>query len=210
MELSNLTWGRNREAFTTKRFIVIDGLDGSGKDTHAHLIKERYASKGEKVIIRSHPEGDNKYGRKTKKALLGKGKRNHVKASIYYALDVIHSIHTYYKKSDTFIVVRYLVGVAYLPFPLAKILYKFFATFLPTSPYMFFLDVDPEESLRRIEERKDREMFENLEELRKVRRKALKLVKRWYIIDTHKPIEETHVAIKKILDALDGKVENTQ
>ena len=27
------------------RFIIIDGLDGSGKDTHANLIRERYISK---------------------------------------------------------------------------------------------------------------------------------------------------------------------
>lgn len=189
------------------RFIVVDGLDGAGKDTHAELIRERYVKKGESVIIRSHPESDNPYGRRAKRALLGSGKLNHLKASIYYALDVIHSIRTYYRAhaAGTFIVVRYLVGVAYLPFPLAKILYKFFATFLPTSPYMFFLDVPPEESLKRIEEREEREMFETLEELQKVRGKALKLVREWHIIDTSPPIEETHAAIREILDELDGK-----
>lgn len=186
------------------RFIVIDGLDGAGKDTHAHLVKKRYISRGENVIVRSHPEKDSGYGIKTKEALLGRGKINHIKASVYYALDVIHSIRTYYGKSDTFIVVRYLVGVAYLPFPIARILYKFFSTFLPMSSYMFFLDIEPMESLKRIEERKDREMFETLEELRKVRKKALKLVKDWHIIDTHNSINETHEEITKILDKLDG------
>ncbi|MEA2054973.1 MAG: thymidylate kinase [Candidatus Thermoplasmatota archaeon] len=174
------------------RFIVVDGLDGAGKDTHANLIMERYAAEGKKVIVRSHPEDDNKYGRRAKKALLGKGKKNHLEASIYYALDVIRSIRKYYGKADTFIVVRYLVGVAYLPFPIAKILYKFFETFLPTSDYMFFLDAEPEESLSRIQKRKDREMFENLEGLKKVREKALKLVSGWHIINTDRPIEEAH------------------
>ena len=56
------------------RLIIVDGLDGVGKDTHANLIKERYENRGEKVIIRSHPESDNYFGIKTKKALLGKGK----------------------------------------------------------------------------------------------------------------------------------------
>jgi len=41
------------------RFIVIDGLDGAGKDTHAELIKRRYLSMGERVVFRSHPEDDN-------------------------------------------------------------------------------------------------------------------------------------------------------
>jgi len=56
------------------RLIIVDGLDGVGKDTHAQLIKERYEKKGEKVIVRSHPESDNFYGRTAKKALLSQGK----------------------------------------------------------------------------------------------------------------------------------------
>lgn len=146
---------------------------------------------------------------KAKKALLEGGKVNHIKASFYYAMDVIRSIKKFYGRADTLIVVRYLVGVAYLPFPIAKILYKFFSTFLPTSPYMFFLDVEPEESLRRIEERGAREMFENLEELRKVREKALKLVKGWKIIYTNRPIEDVQKEIDEILDRLDEGARGT-
>ena len=56
------------------RYIIVDGLDGSGKDTHANLIMEKYLSKGENVIVRTHPSNDNPYGIKAKKALLGKGK----------------------------------------------------------------------------------------------------------------------------------------
>ena len=71
------------------RYIIIDGLDGSGKDTQANLIQEKYHKKGEHVILRTHPSDDNNYGIKAKKALLGRGKINHIKASMYYALDVI-------------------------------------------------------------------------------------------------------------------------
>jgi hypothetical protein len=45
------------------------------------------------------------------------------------------------------------MGTAYLPFPIAKFAYKFFKTFLPTSEYMFFLDVSPDEALRRIQKK---------------------------------------------------------
>ena len=65
------------------RYIIIDGLDGVGKDTHAHLIKDFYLKKGEKVVIRSHPESDNFFGRKAKKALLGKGKIDKIKAAVF-------------------------------------------------------------------------------------------------------------------------------
>ncbi len=188
------------------RFIIIDGLDGAGKDTHARLIVEKYTSKGEKVIFRSHPESDNKYGLKAKEALLGEGKINHIKASIYYALDVIRSLRLYHEKdahADTLIFSRYLLGVAYLPNPLGKILYKLLAAILPTTPYMFFLDVTPEESLRRVSEREEHEMFENMDDLVKTREKALKLVDDWHIISTCGSIENVQNTIETLLDNID-------
>lgn len=189
------------------RFIVVDGLDGVGKDTHAHLIKKRYEENGEKVILRSHPESDNFFGRKAKKALYGQGKINKLKASIYYMLDVLLSIRKYYRKKeyDTIIMVRYLVGTAYLPTKLAKIAYKFFYNFVPTSEYMFFLDASPNELIKRFEGRDKKEMFETFDELVKVRKKALMLVKNWTIISTSESIENSASQIKKVLDSLDKK-----
>ncbi|KYC46362.1 MAG: thymidylate kinase [Candidatus Methanofastidiosum methylothiophilum] len=187
------------------RLIIVDGLDGAGKDTHANLIRNRYINKGDKVILRSHPENDNTFGIKAKDSLLGEGKLNYIKASIYYAFDVIRSVRKYYKKGEgTLIVVRYLMGVAYLPLPLAKFFYKFFSTILPTSEYMFFLDVEPEESLRRLSKRNEKEMFENLEDLVKVREKALKLADNWNIINTCYSIEEVQKQIEIVLDNLDN------
>src|SRR4030042_3764429 len=104
------------------RLIIVDGRDGVGKDTHAQLIKKRYEAKGQKVIVRSHPESDNFYGRTAKKALLGEGKINQLKASLFYAMDVLYSIRRYYRRptSNTLIMVRYLMGTAYLPKRLTK------------------------------------------------------------------------------------------
>lgn len=182
------------------KFIVIDGLDGSGKDTQAKLIQQKYLSKGESVILRSHPTDDNSYGIKAKKALLGTGKLNKIKASIYYAMDVIRSVRIYHNKADTVIFVRYLMGVAYLPFPISKLLYIIFELFLPTSKYMFFLDVEPNEAFNRMKTRDDKEMFENIEDLTKVRQKELKLVHKWHIINGNKNIEEVQNQINSILD----------
>ena len=189
------------------RFIILDGLDGVGKDTHAQLIKKRYEKTGEKVVLRSHPESDNFFGRKAKKALLGRGKINKTKAAVYYMFDVLHSIKKFYPKKqyDTIIMVRYLVGTAYLPEKLATRAYKFFYNFVPTSEYMFFLDASPEGLVERFKERSKKEMFENLDELVKVRKKALVLVKDWYIIDTSGSIENTTKKIEKILNRLDKK-----
>lgn len=188
------------------RFIVVDGLDGVGKDTHADLIKQRYEKLGEKVLVRSHPSSDNFFGRKAKKALLGQGKINKLKASIFYMFDVLRSIRKYYQRQDidTLIMVRYLVGTAYLPGKIAKIGYNFFENFVPTSSYMFFLDANPEDIVERMQERNEREIFETFKELIKVRKKALILVKKWHIIDTSDSISNTFFKIENILDRMDS------
>jgi len=189
------------------RLIIIDGLDGVGKDTHAQLIKNRYEKIGEKVVIRSHPESDNFFGKKTKEALLGHGGINRLKASIFYMMDVIRSINKYYRRKDidTLIIVRYLVGTAYLPGKLANIAYNFFEKFVPTSNYMFFLDSTPDELVKRVKLRKEKEMFETYEKLEKVRNKSLILVKNWNIIDTTDSIEKTYSRIKDILKYYDNR-----
>jgi dTMP kinase len=188
------------------RFIIIDGLDGSGKDTHANLVREKYLSKGENIILRTHPSNDNIYGVRAKNALLKHGKINHILASVYYALDVIRSVRIYYGKGESIIMVRYLMGVAYLPFPIARLLYSFFSMVLPTSDYMFFLDVGPDELLKRLLKRNEHEMFENLNDLIKVRGKALELAKDWNIINTGNSIEQAQIEINKILDKLDHEI----
>ena len=189
------------------RLIIVDGLDGVGKDTHAKLIKDRYEEMGEKVVLRSHPESDNFFGKKAKKALFGKGKINKLKASVFYMVDVLRSIKKYYgkKEYDTLIMVRYLMGTAYLPQRLAKIAYDLFENFVPTSDYMFFLDASPTKLLKRFEERDELEMFETLDALVKVRKKALLLAESWNIIDTTGTVEATFSHIENVLEKIDNK-----
>lgn len=187
------------------RLIIVDGLDGVGKDTHANLIRERYEKLGEKVIIRSHPASDNYFGIKAKKALLGKGKINRLKASVFYAFDVLRSIRLYYRrpKHDTIILVRYLMGIAYLPKVSGRIAYRVFEKLVPTSKYMFFLDATPKMLMERIKKRKEKEMFETYDALKRVRKKALDLAQSWHIIDTSESIEKTYEKIEIILNMLD-------
>ena len=56
---------------------------------------------------------------------------------------------------------------------------------------MFFLDVSPEESLRRIGSRnEDTEMFENKESLIKARNKSRKFTYNWNVVDGDRSVEE--------------------
>jgi dTMP kinase len=131
-----------------------------------------------------------------------------MKASMFYALDVLHSLKRFYHRKtecDVLILVRYLMGTAYLPSHLAKIGYGFFVKFVPTSPYMFFLDALPEELAARIIKRTEVEMFETFEEFVKVRKKALTLAEGWHIIDASGSVEETFALIECVLDQLDAQ-----
>jgi len=191
------------EAFERLVFIVIDGLDASGKSTQAFKLYNFLKNNGKTVYLRFHPSNDNLLGVKAKQFLYSKGKSAHFASALFYMLDVIRSILLYsWRKYDYIIFVRYLMGTAYLPSPSHRIAYHFFASIVPTSHLMFFLDVKPEEAHRRIrQERKRREMFESLEELKRIRRKALflALVGKWTVIDANRPVEGIEKEIRKLL-----------
>lgn len=191
------------------KFIVFDGLDGCGKDTQVNLIAEMYEQQGRKVDIRSHPCSDNKFGRKSKQALLKTGKLNHLKATLYYGLDALRSVHMYYYNKDTDVLIfsRYTMAVAYLPDVVNVIVYKIVSNVLPKSDCMFFLDVSPEESLRRIQSRnEEEEMFENIDDLRKVRSKTKIATYEWNIIPADDAPEVISQKVKDICIKSDQKL----
>jgi dTMP kinase len=184
------------------KFIVIDGLDGAGKDTQVELLADMYKKQGKNVVVRSHPCKDNKYGVKSKEALLKTGKVNHLKATIYFGLDAIRSVRKYYHNDniDVLIFSRYIMAVVYLPNIINVIIYKIVSFILPTSDYMFFLDVSPEESLKRLDKRnEDTEMFENMDELKKARNKSKKVIYEWNVINADDSIANVNSKIKEKL-----------
>ncbi len=183
--------------------IIIDGLDASGKTTQALRLYNFLKKSGRTVFLRFHPSSDSFFGAKAKQFLYLRGKSPHFAAAFFYMVDVIRSILLYsWRNYDCIIFVRYLMGTAYLPKPLHRIAYHFFACIVPTSEFMFFLDVKPEEAYRRIQQtRKRKEMFESLKELEEVRFKALSLalMDRWIIIDANEPVEAIEKEIRKKL-----------
>jgi dTMP kinase len=183
--------------------IVIDGLDAAGKSTQALGLYEYLRRSGKTVFLRVHPSNDNFAGVKARTFLYAKGKDAHFASAFFYMLDVVRSILLYsWREYDYLIFVRYLMGTAYLPAPLHWVAFHLFTLIVPTSDLMFFLDVSPDEASRRIDQKRGRrEMFENLEQLKRIRRKALSLalIGRWIIIDANKPIRTVQKEIVKAL-----------
>jgi dTMP kinase len=117
--------------------------------------------------------------------------------------DAIRSVLIYsWQRYDYIIFVRYLMGAAYIPSPMHKFAYRFFALLVPKSDAMFFLDTTPEVAYRRIREgRKTREMFEDIDSLKNVRAKGLSLasIGAWTVIDADRTPSEVELEIRKHL-----------
>lgn len=183
--------------------IVIDGLDASGKSTQALILYKILKENGKKVFLRIHPSSNSFFGTLTRRSLYKIGKSAYLASAISYMLDVICSIILYsWRRYDYIIFVRYLMGTAYLPSPIHRIAYQFFASWVPRSKLMFLIDVNPQEAYRRIiRTRAKQEIFESLQELRKVRQRALALARldNWKIIDGDKPVSEVANEIRSYL-----------
>ncbi|HUV25147.1 MAG TPA: hypothetical protein VMW26_06940 [Methanomassiliicoccales archaeon] len=185
----------------------MDGIDGSGKSTIAHMIKYHYEEEGDEVYLVAHPS-ESLLGRISRKALQGRGRALKLVATIFYILDVLNSVRmqkNIEKRYQTAIFVRYLMGTAYLPENLAPRGYQFFQKLLPVPKRLLLVDIDPQVALRRIAERDDHlEMFENLENLVKIRRKVLLLAgDDWEVVDNSGPEIETKRKVIEIINRWD-------
>ena len=119
-------------------------------------------------------------------------------------LDVLYSVLQYsWRGYDYIIFVRYLLGTAYLPSPMDKVAYHFFAIIVPKPEKLFFMDIKPDVACERITKRADKalEMFEKPEALKKIRRKGLQLASlgKWLIIDGEKPANDVELIIRNSL-----------
>lgn len=187
----------------TARFIVVDGIDGSGKSTIANWIAERYRDEGCEVEVMHHPS-ERTVGRMSRSALQSRGKVMHTVAAVFYIIDVLCSVKRVRGAKGTeenIIFVRYLMGTAYLPGSLMQFGYDFFCKILPVPKEMLLVDIDPSLAKARLESRPDeKEMFEDLESLTKYRRKCLVLAKKgWVVLDNSGPIQETRSKLEGIL-----------
>lgn len=186
------------------RWIVVDGIDGSGKSTVAHWMADRYAEDGYTVHLFVHPS-ERLLGRVSKAALQSKGSLMHAIATLFFIGDVLVSIRRKRRivgEKDRVIFVRYLMGAAYLPEGLMSIGYELFKRIIDLPPSRMLVDVLPEVALARIETRDhEREMFENLEGLRNSRMKTLVLAKDgWLVLDNSGPAEATRAELKAIME----------
>lgn len=174
------------------RLIVVDGLDGAGKDTVADMIVEGLSATGHTVSVLSHPTS-RPVGVMASNALLKRGLLAHVFASLFFGLDVLSSVREIRREESDYVVfVRYLMGSAYLPQGLHALVHNALGKSMPKAHQMLYIDAEPEIAMKRIKERKNgREMFENLSSLVAVRRRAFSLVNSdWTVVRNNGSLSE--------------------
>jgi len=185
------------------RFIVVDGIDGSGKSTVAEWIVQYYHSRGESVMVQTHPS-DRCAGRLARRFLQGDGIGMYILSSAFYMLDVLASVsclRQWKKVYDNVVFVRYLMGTAYLPKRYTKLAYDIFAGTLPIPERLLLVDAEPRMALRRIASRRGEiEMFENLPALTRVRDKMLDLSSDWEVLNNNGSETESRRRLEEILE----------
>jgi dTMP kinase len=189
------------------RWIVVDGIDGSGKSTYAGLIAEHYRERGERVMVHVHPSS-GRLGRISRRALESRGKAMHALATMFFIADVLRSLSAMkreVKNYDTVIFVRYVLATAYLPDRLAPLGYHFIAKLLPVPKRLVLIDIDPAIANERIAKRAEKkEMFEDPANLKKAREKLRALAKGdWRVIDNSAPMEKGQAHLLQLLEDWD-------
>ena len=184
---------------------VVDGMDGSGKSTVGDMVTQRLEAKGRRVLYVTHPNKDCFWGRQELKFLHIDGAPAVAVTTALYITDVICSLFRarhHRKDYDDVVFVRYIMAVSYMPEKIVKRGYDIIARILPMPDVKIFVDVDAETAMSRIESRsEDREAFEDVEKLGKVRRKMLMLTDfGWHVIDNTRSLEYTSDCVDMIFE----------
>ena len=191
------------------KFIVFEGLDGSGQSTQAGLLKDFLIGKGFDVILTKEPTRDSEAGKKIKEILEEKIKKDPAKLQELFTRDreehldklIIPAL-----KERKFIVCdRYFFSTfAYGVSDGLDLdwLIKINENFL-LPDLTFLLKVKPEVCIKRIEKRgTPKALFEKTEKLAKVWQIYEKLPEKFkdiFVIDGEKTIEEVFSQVKEIL-----------
>ena len=189
-------------------FIVFEGIDGSGKSTHIKLLEKKLKQKGFQVCL-TKEYTDNPVGKLIESYAVG-GERSlspETEALLFAADRREHTdeINRILDQNKTVISDRYIhSSLAYqgaLGLSLEWI--RSLNRFALKPDLVLFLDINPESSLKRLQER-EQTVFEEAHYLKLVREIYLKFVEEGSIIriDADKSIDEIHHEIMSHIENL--------
>ncbi len=184
-------------------FIVLEGIDGSGKTTLAGMLADRLSSRY-KVFLTEEPT-KTWVGRDVRRAI-EEEKNPYTQALLFFAdraehIDVMrkHLMRGYVVISDRYVYSTYAYQGAQLhgimDFKSALQWFQWIYEPMRLEPdVVIYIDIEPEEGLRRIYGRERKEKFEKIEFLERVRELYLQMAKDmgFVVLDGSKPVGEVY------------------
>ncbi len=202
------------------KFIVLEGIDGSGKTVQAHFLAQNLINMGKKVYLTKNPT-DGEIGNFIRKALQGKIEIPLVSFQYLFSADrQVQQLEVikHLRMGEIVISDRYYwSSVAYgvadkdsvdykneaMVQAIAQSVLSMYNQFI-VPDITFYLDVSVQTGLsRRHDSTKEKELYENTEKMQKIERGYQWLLqefpKEFTIVDAEKPIEEVQAEILKAL-----------
>ncbi|ABR55931.1 dTMP kinase [Methanococcus aeolicus Nankai-3] len=189
------------------KFIVFEGIDGSGKTTQAKLLADYLNG-----IYTCEPT-NGEIGQLIRKVLGGKNCEKESLALLFAGDRVEHIKEIEHKLIENMVICDRYVYSSMVYQSIQGIDIDFIASinrFAKIPDVLIYLDVSIEESLKRMGDRDSKEIFENKEILQKVNKKYMNIInerlfepKNGYILinTDNKTVEEVHKEIiKKLMD----------
>jgi dTMP kinase len=192
------------------KFVVIEGIGGSGKDTQARMLAKYLKDIGKNVLLTREHTRNTSPGRLIEAIIKGrKAKIDPLALQILYVCDrrnhFVATIKPHLDEGKVVIGNRYYpTTVAYCPKVWRKTVLKFNQTVVARPDLVIIVDTDPEICNERMGVRGGADIFDRLKKARLCRRGYL-----WYaknsgdkcvIVDGNKSREEVSKEIIKILE----------
>lgn len=201
------------------RFIVFEGIDGSGKTTQARMLAEHLRANGRRVVLTAEPT-DFPSGTALRQALGGAVKKSECEMAALFVQDrIAHNIHPTegiraLTKSGTDVICDryYYSTLAYqgqsTDYSWVKAM-NLLCPEIKKPDLCIYVDLLPEQSLERIARGRDStEIYENLATLTKVREQFLSVIRdlgeceNICVIDGYRGIDEIFSDICAIVSLL--------
>lgn len=192
------------------KFIVIEGLDGSGKSAQINLAIDFLKQGGKDVVVTKEPTAESEAGRKIKQALKKEIAVEPLELQKLYVQD--RKEHLENKVTPALKAGKFVIASRYTFSTFAygysdgldvEDLIKMNKSFL-LPDLTIVVDVSPESCVERIEKRGEpKELFEKLEKLAKVNeiyKRIPKMFKGVVVVNGERPVEEVFEDIKKELN----------
>jgi dTMP kinase len=190
------------------KFIVLEGLDGSGITTQATLLRNYFLTKNKEVVLTKEPT-DGLMGGLIKSCLRNEWKTDPMTLQMLFAADRSHHLNTEIDPalknnkivvSDRYILSSLAFGSTYISLDILKQLNINFRR----PNLTIFVDTHPKVCMERMRKARHHvELFEEEQKLEQIRRNFISL-KNYFsdvvFVDGNKSAEEAHNEIKKIVE----------